>query len=95
MVPSKLRPVFPAVDRNPKPELGSEKEEIRFNKIFLDYVSVSTNAFRILRGYERRPCFTVISSFENVRCHVAKGMPIECRISSTGVEVAGLDPVHP
>src|SRR6266480_6556063 len=58
-------------------------------------MSVSTNSFRILRGYKRRPRFAVIGRFENVRRHVAKGMSIECGVSGARIEVAGLDPIDP
>src|SRR5881392_4073207 len=58
-------------------------------------MSVSTNAFRVLRVHERRPCLAVIGSFKNVRRHVAKGMSIKSSISGSGVEVACLDPIDP
>src|SRR4029453_10880042 len=81
MVAFKLRPVFPSVDRDPKSKLGSEKEKIGFDRIFLDHGSVSPNAFGVLRAEERRPCLAIIGSFENIRRHVAKGMPIERGVS--------------
>src|SRR5947207_14093201 len=95
MVAFKLRPVFSSIDRNPKSKLRAEEEEIGFDQIFLDHMSVSTNAFRVLTGHERRPGFAVIGSFENVWRHVAKGMSIDRGISGASVEVAGLDPAHP
>jgi len=95
MVALKLRPALSSVDGNPKAKLSSEKQEIGFDQIFLDHVSVSTNAFRVLRCYERRPSFTVISRFENIRHHVAKSMPVKRGVSGAGVEVARLNPGHP
>src|SRR5439155_23550954 len=73
----------------------AEKEEIGFDRIFLDHMSVSTDAFRVLRGHERRPGFAVIRRFENIRRHVAKGMSIKCGISGARAEVASVDPADP
>ena len=95
MVALKLRPAFSPIDGNPKTKLGAQKEKIGFDQIFFDYVSVSTNTFRVLRAYQGRPCFTVVGRFENVRRHVAERMPIKCCVSGASVEVAGLDPGHP
>src|SRR6266511_1069402 len=90
-----LCPIFSPIDRDPKSELGPEKEEVWFDHVFLDYVSVSTNAFDVLCAHERRPRFSIIGRFENIRRHVAKGVAVERRVGGTGVEVAGLDPIHP
>src|SRR5439155_1887512 len=95
MVAFELRPIFSSIDRDPKAKFGAEKEEIGFDRIFLDHMSVSTDAFRVLRGHERRPGFAVIRRFENIRRHVAKSMPIKRRVSRAGSEIARLDPVYP
>src|SRR5438093_9060193 len=95
MVAFKLRPAFSSVDRDPKSELGPEKKKIRLNQVFLDDVRVTTNAFRVLGCNKRRPRFAVISCLENVRLHLAKGMSIKRGIGRAGIEIAGLDPVHP
>ena len=95
MVAFKLRPAFSSVDRNPKSELGAEKKKIRLNQVLLDDVRVTANAFRVLWCNKRRPRFAVVSCLENVRLHLAKGMPIKRGISGAGVEVARLDPAYP
>ena len=95
MVAFKLRPAFSSVDRDPKSELGAEKKKIRLNQILLDDVRVTANAFRVLGCNKRRPRLAVIGCLENVRLHVAKGMSIKRGISRAGIEIAGLDPVHP
>src|SRR6266704_3240978 len=95
MVALKLRPAFSPIDGNPKTKLGAQKEKIGFDQIFFDYVSVSTNTFRVLRAYQGRPCFTVVGRFENVRRHVAKSVSIKRGISGSRVEIARLDPIDP
>src|SRR5207244_12622104 len=85
----------PSVDRDPKSELGAEKKKIRLNQVLLDDVRVTANAFRVLWCNKRRPRFTVISCLENIRLHLAKGMSIKRGISRAGIEIAGLNPVHP
>src|SRR6266566_6988568 len=74
MVAFKLCPVFSPIDRDPKSKLGAEKEEVWFDHVFLDHVSVSANAFDVLCAHERRPRFSIIGRFENKRRHVTKGM---------------------
>src|SRR5262245_11482430 len=95
IVALKLRPAFSAINRNPESEFRAGEKKVRLNQIFFNYVSVSTNALRILSTDERRPGLTEISSLINVRRHVAKSMPIKSGVSRSGIEVAGLHPVHP
>src|ERR1700742_4330111 len=77
MVAFKLRPVFSTIDRYPKAKLGTKKEQLRLHQVFFDHMSVPTNALAVLSANKRRPRFTVISRFENIRRHVAKSMPIK------------------
>src|SRR5437667_4569695 len=95
MIAFELCPVFSAVDRDPKPKLCAEKQQIRFYQVLLDDVRVATNAFDVLRSDKRRPGFPVIGRFENVRRHIAERMSIKRSVSRAGVEVAGLYPTHP
>src|SRR6266498_2686650 len=95
MVAFKLCPVFSTINRDPKSKLRSQKEQIWLDQILLDHMSVSTNAFGVLSADERRPGLTVISCFENIRRHVAKGMSIKRCVSGGGVEVARLHPADP
>src|SRR6266576_3285467 len=95
MVAFKLCPVFSTINRDPKSKLRSQKEQIRLDQILLDHMSVSTDAFGVLSACERRPGLTVISCFEDIRRHVAKGMSIKRRIRGAGVEVARLHPADP
>src|SRR4030095_2559347 len=87
MVAFELRPVFSAINRDPKSKLCPDKEQIRLDQIFLDRMSVSANAFGVLGVHKRRPSLSVIGRFENIRRHVAKSMSIKRRISGAGVEV--------
>src|SRR6476620_3597112 len=95
MVALELRPIFSAINRDPESKLRAEEKKIGFNQILFDYMRVSANAFCVLRRNERRPGLTEISGLVNVRCHVAKGMPIKSGVSRAGIEVASLHPVHP
>src|SRR5713101_7215112 len=95
MVALELRPVFSAINRNPKSELRAEKEQVRFDKVFLNDMRVSANAFDVPCSDERRPCFSVIGSFENIRRHVAESVPIESCVCSARVEAACLHPADP
>src|SRR5207248_8995486 len=95
MVAFKLRPIFSSINRNPKSKFGPEKEQIRLDQVFLDYMCVSTNAFGVLSAHERRPSLTIIGCFENIRRHFAKGLSIKRGVSCAGVEFACLHPGHP
>src|ERR1051326_6229308 len=48
VVSFELRPAFSAVDRNPKPKLCAEKQQVGFYQVFLDHVRVATNTFCVL-----------------------------------------------
>src|SRR6476620_1635423 len=95
MVALEVRPAFSAINRNPQSKLRAEEKKTWLDQIFFNHVCVSANAFRVFRRNERRPGLTEISGLENVRRHVAKSMPIKSGVSRSGIEVAGLHPVHP
>src|SRR6202043_606475 len=95
MISFELGPVFPAVDRYPQTELSAKKKKVRFHQVFLNHIGIAANAFEILRIYKCRPGFAVVGCLENVWRHVAERMTVKGGVSSTGVEVAGLDPVDP
>src|SRR6266851_1061905 len=90
-----IGPSAAAFDRNPKSKLRAEKEQVRFDKVFLNDMRVSANAFDVLCSDERRPRFSVIGSFENIRRHVAESVPIESCVCSARVEAARLHPANP
>src|SRR5262245_58468103 len=91
----KLRPAFSAIDRNPESKLRADEKKIGLYQIFFNYVRISANALRVLSIDERRPGLTVISGLVNVWRHVAKSMPIKSGVRRCGIEIAGLQPVHP
>src|SRR6266513_1093660 len=80
------------LDGDPKSKLRPEKEQIWFDQIFLDHMSISANVFGLLSVYERCPGPAVIRCFKHIRRHVAEGMSIKRGVSRAGVEVTRLHP---
>src|SRR5204863_3969858 len=69
MVALELRPVLSAIDRNEESELSADEHEVLVYEIVFHDVRITADAFRILRGDQRRPGLAVIRRAKNVRRH--------------------------
>src|SRR5205814_9125913 len=88
-----LRPMFSLIERNPQAEFSAEKEQIRGDSVFFDYVSKTAHA--AVGPDDRRPCFAIVGSFIDVRIHVSKGMAVKSSVGGGWSVKAGFYPGNP
>src|SRR5580704_15601602 len=85
--------MLPAIDRDPKPEFRSQKQEVLIDGVFFDHVRIAEGA--VFLYAQRSPGFSVVGSLVGVGVHIAKSMAIERGIGRSLVEAAGFDGGHP
>src|SRR5580765_311151 len=82
-----LRPVAAAIQRDPQSEFSSQIQNVGIDWIFFDDMGVATNTAAL--RYDRRPGFSGIGGFKNVRVHVTESVTVERSVGGVGVMDAG------
>src|SRR5580704_959479 len=88
-----LSPMLPAIDRDPKAEFGSQKQQVRIDGIFLDDVCIAEGA--VFLYVQRSPGLSVVRGLVRVGVHVAKSMAVKGGVRRSFIEAAGLNGGHP